>query len=125
MGARSGQIKHLFAPRKGSERVLFVGDVTQLLAAHPDLPNGPDSVFASFADLGADLFHDADPDVVVSPLLGERFDAIELAELLDTLGFEGRYVVVAPALPRPDIIKRDIVGAAPGLDIELRVTRPN
>lgn len=125
MGAQNGQIRELFAPRVGTQKVLFVGDVTQLLDAHPDLPNGPDAIFASFADLGAELIHQANPDVVISPLMAGSFDAIELAELLDMLGFEGRYMVVTPPLPRPDIIRRDIIGAAPGLQIELRVTRPN
>jgi len=125
MGAQKGQIRQFFAPRVETQKVLFVGDVGQLLNAHPDLPNGPDAIFASFHDIGAELIHHANPDVVVSPLMGGLFDAIELAELLDTLGFEGRYVVLAPPLPCPDIIRRDIIGAAPGLQIELRVTRPN
>ncbi|WP_147124966.1 hypothetical protein [Shimia ponticola] len=125
MGAQKGQIRHLFAPRDGAEKVLFVGDVTQLLTAHPDLPTGPEAIYASFDDLGAELIDISNPDVVISPLMGPAFDAIELAEQLDILGFEGRYVVIAPQLPRPDIIQRDIMSAAPGVEIELRITRPN
>jgi len=58
-------------------------------------------------------------DFVVSPLVGEDFDAMDVAHELQRAGYRGRYVVVTPALPNPAIIRNEIRQACPGLTIEL------
>lgn len=58
-------------------------------------------------------------DVVVSPLVTELFDAMDLAHQLALGGYRGRYMVVTPALPRPDIIRGEIAQLCPGLSVEL------
>ncbi|TCP40982.1 hypothetical protein [Rhodovulum marinum] len=58
-------------------------------------------------------------DYVVSPLLTEQFDALDLAVQLALAGYRGRYIVVTPALPEPDIIREEIEQLCPGLTVEL------
>ena len=58
-------------------------------------------------------------DFVVSPLVTEQFDAMELAHQLSLGGYRGRYVVVTPALPDPAIIRREIAQHCPGLTVDL------
>ena len=126
MGARRNPASaRVLALTANDADILFIGDVQPFLDAHPDLRTGRGQVFASFEDLTADLLSEAEPDIIVSPLVGPRFDAAEVAEILDDLGYEGRYVVVAPPLPQPDIIRGDLSAAAPGLELEVRVPLRN
>ena len=58
-------------------------------------------------------------DYVVSPLVGDHFDALDLASELDRAGFGGQYLVVLPALPRPCVIRRELSQIAPRLRVDL------
>ncbi|MCO8144370.1 hypothetical protein NHN26_03935 [Rhodovulum tesquicola] len=58
-------------------------------------------------------------DYVVSPLVSDHFDALDLAAQLELAGYRGRYVVVTPALPAPHMIRREIEQLCPGLTVEL------
>ena len=58
-------------------------------------------------------------DCVVSPLVSRHFDAVDLARELEAVGYRGHYFVMAPPLPRPDIIRRELCQTAPRLKIDL------
>ncbi|MGC9370138.1 MAG: hypothetical protein ACP5DX_11420 [Paracoccaceae bacterium] len=58
-------------------------------------------------------------DCVVSPLVAEQFDALDLARELDAAGYRGQYFIIAPPLPRPDLIRRELAAIAPQVEIEL------
>lgn len=58
-------------------------------------------------------------DYVVSPLVTNQFDALDLAAQLVMGGFRGRYVVVTPALPAPAIVRQEIEALCPGLSVEV------
>lgn len=73
-----------------------------------------------FALLHAALARAPWADFVASPLVSEHFDALDLATELDLAGFSGIYLVLAPPLPRPDIIHREIAQLCPGLTVDLR-----
>lgn len=56
---------------------------------------------------------------VVSPLVNEQFDAMDLALELDAAAYRGHYFIMAPPLPRPDIIRRELRQIAPQVEIDL------
>jgi len=56
---------------------------------------------------------------VVTRLVGEGWDAIELAEWLAAAGFRGLLVVVIPRLPRPEMVAREIAATCPGAEVAL------
>lgn len=58
-------------------------------------------------------------EYVIAPLVSEQFDAMDLAHELDRAGYAGKLMVVAPALPRPEIVCREIQSAGPDLEVEL------
>ncbi|WP_132695874.1 hypothetical protein [Rhodovulum steppense] len=58
-------------------------------------------------------------DYVVSPLVGDQFDALDLAAQLELAGYRGRYMVVTPSLPAPGVIRREIEQLCPSLTVEL------
>ncbi|GAA0292731.1 hypothetical protein [Rhodovulum strictum] len=58
-------------------------------------------------------------DYVVAPLVNAQFDALDLAAQLSSAGYRGRFIVVTPALPAPNVIRQEIEQLCPGLTVEL------
>jgi hypothetical protein len=58
-------------------------------------------------------------DAVLSPLFWRDGDGFETAKLLDLQAFGAPYRIVAPPLPRPDLVLRELRAACPGLDLDL------
>ena len=58
-------------------------------------------------------------ECVIAPLVSEQFDAMDLAHELDRAGYAGKLVVVAPALPRPEVVRKEIQSIGPDLHVEL------
>ena len=63
------------------------------------------------------------PDKVICPLFAADYDALVVAQLLTKLGFGGTLVVVAPDLPNPRMVEREIRNQSGGLKVAV-VVRP-
>jgi len=59
------------------------------------------------------------PDIVLSPLVGDDFDVLEVAARLSELGYKGRYRVITHKLPNADMIRSEVRDHAPELDFDL------
>lgn len=98
--------------------VLVVRDVTAL---------GDDDLIAplagvvvcGFKQVMALIEAQGPPALVISALSGKGFDAVDLARLLNTIGFAGVYYAVTDPLPVPDVIKSEIARIAPDLLFDL------
>lgn len=100
----------------GPPQVLVVCDGT----APPCEGAPPDWLhFVTFADLSARSLNQSGAQLVLSPLLGRGFDAMDVADRLSALGFAGRYRAVAACLPAPDTIIAEILAACPQLDFRI------
>jgi hypothetical protein len=75
--------------------------------------------FACLAELDAPLLQATRPDMVVSALIGDRFDAVDVARRLVELGYEGPYRALSTPLPKPALVRSEVRSAAPGLDFDL------
>lgn len=75
--------------------------------------------FITINDLSADLVEETQPDIILSPLVADDFDAVDMAEKLVSLGFQGRYRAIAPRLPDAALILHEVRGLAPQLDFAL------
>jgi len=64
-------------------------------------------------------------DRVVSPLVADQFDAMDMARQLALTGYQGTYTVVVPPLPRPEIIRLEIQQICPGIHVELLQKAPH
>jgi hypothetical protein len=73
----------------------------------------------SYADLDARLARSPLPAVIVMPLIGQGFDAIEVCHRLGAAGFRGEVVIRAPALPNRQLIQRELAQAGRSLRITL------
>ena len=101
--------------------ILAVGDVALWKVSGNELPNEADIAFIPFEDIDAQLIYTLNPSVVLSPLLSERFDCIDLANVLCEAGFTGRYRVITQPVPNPQMIRGEIRSHCPNLDFELVV----
>lgn len=59
--------------------------------------------------------------VVGCLLLGSQMDAIDVLQKLQAAGYRGQVMVVAPPMPDPRMVERELVLLAPGLSIRLIV----
>ena len=73
----------------------------------------------SYADLSARVLSQILPDLVVMPLFGAGFDAIEALAQLDRFGFRGDVVVRTPYLPNNRIVERELCALVPNLRVRL------
>ncbi len=62
---------------------------------------------------------------VITPLMTDAFDVLDLATELSKAGYAGVLQVVVPALPRPDIIERELMQLCPDLRVELVARAPH
>ena len=69
-------------------------------------------------DISADLI-ERGLSGVITPLTTDTYDALDVAQHLVALGFRGALQVLAPALPRPELVAREIEEAAKPLKVEL------
>lgn len=83
----------------------------------PGRPAAEVAVHTTLAALDAGLMARILPERVVTPLLGEGFDALDVAERLAALGFRGRLEIAGPALPDRRLIRAEIAAVCPGVEV--------
>jgi hypothetical protein len=57
------------------------------------------------------------PDCVLTGLVDEGFDAMDVAERLQSLGYAGEFWVVCPPLPDLPLVRHELTAAFPGLAV--------
>ncbi len=70
-------------------------------------------------EIDAALLARVRPEKVICPMIGEDYDALSVATLLRSLDFGGTLVVVAPELPNPRMVEREIRNQAGGLRVSV------
>ena len=80
-------------------------------------------LLSGFDELDGALLARHRPAVVISRVLDRGFDALDLARRLAELRYPGRFVALADALPRPWLVRCEVVRACPGLRFEVVPTR--
>lgn len=106
---RSGQIPTM----------LVVGNRKTWQRDGRNLPDVEGFHFVGYSEVDPDLLERLQPDVVVSALMGEDFDAIELAQALSTMSYCGRYRALVRDLPNPSAVRREVTAAAPNIDFDI------
>jgi hypothetical protein len=104
-----------------SDRVLVVGDTKRWDASGQTLLGLDGFAFCDLSGLTTDLIRDFSPQVVLSSLIGDDFDVVEVATILRRLGYKGIYRAVAPQLPRRAIVRAEVSRVAPDLDFDVLI----
>ncbi len=98
-------------------------DVTLLVGETDDwgrqLPLAATLHYASLPDLNDDLLRRARPELVLSPLMMRCFDACDVLKRLADLGFRGRYRAISRTLPRPEVVRTELIACASGIDCDV------
>lgn len=101
--------------------MLVVGALDGWQSNGRDLPEGDGLHFVGYDDLTAEHIAQVQPDIVLSALLGDSFDVIDLARKLEALGFQGRYRAIASGVPQPSLIVTEVRQHARDLDFDILV----
>ena len=106
----------------GQMRNLVLVDVPPNLASRlPRVVDAAEMVIAANIDKMPKILATERPDMVISPLIGPKFDAIELAVQLRKAVFRGRLVVICDKLPDPSLIRQELENQALGFTVSLLV----
>lgn len=101
-------------------RFLAVGDIMPPRDVSDD-PEAAEITCLTFADVTPAALAQIRPDVVFSALVGPGFDCLDLAERLHAAGFQGKYRAIAPVVPNPRMVRREVADRFPALDFDLVV----
>ncbi len=99
--------------------MLVIGDIGRWEAKGRRLPAIDGCHFADPSELGEDLLRRIQPDYVISALIGERVDALDIAVRLSGLSFSGAYRTLVDDLPNVAAVRSEVRLAAPGLDFDI------
>ncbi|ARU00823.1 hypothetical protein [Yoonia vestfoldensis] len=104
--------------------ILVVGDLDQWQASGRlrGIPAG--CAYLGIAQLTPFTLRRYAPALVLSPLVCDGFDAVDVAQRLQAARYQGLYRVIADDLPDAQIIRNDIRNAAPDLNFDLLVLPP-
>jgi len=110
--------QHVISPgqEESPTPTLVVGDLVRWKDKGHEIPEIDGFHFVDFEDVTLETLRRIRPQVILSPLLGRTFDAVEVARRLESMGYGGRYRVVTDGVPEPDVIKREVSAIAPQLD---------
>ncbi len=98
---------------------LVVGEVRRWASEGREIPYVDDLTFVDFEHLNQTTIAKVRPDVVLSPLLSDAFDAYQIVRFLASFGYVGRYRALAQYLPDMAMIRSEIRKAAPNIDFEI------
>ena len=86
-------------------------------------PNGPlpmaEVTHMRFAQLTVEILSAIRPGMIILPLFSVDYDAACAVEILEAMGFTGVVTVLAPELPKPRVVERELRSLCPGMRLTL------
>lgn len=101
------------------DAIYFVGRKNVIEGLDDTDPKIDGFVFVDFESLADCFAARPRPTAILSVLIGNGFDAVDIAGELHRSGYQGQYRALASAIPAPNLIKREVAQVAPGLDFEI------
>ena len=103
---------------------LVVGEIARWTSDGRIIPDVRDLTYVEFEELSANVLETIRPDVILSPLVLDSFDAFQVMNLLTKWGYEGRYRAVSQHLPNLPMICREIKAEGPYVDFDIVIMPP-
>lgn len=107
-----------------ADRTLVIGNLARWCAEGRRVVPFDDVQFIDLCGLTAELLETFDPDLILSPLFGDGFDVIDVAQRLVTLRYRGRYRAISENMPDVVMIIKEVRTQAEGLDFDLLALPP-
>lgn len=105
--------------RNSASTTLVVGDLLRWTAEGRMYDTLQEFKFVSICELDALTMNELDPDIILSPLVADEFDAIDVALKLIALEFDGKYRAISNTLPDADLIRKEVQSLSSTLDFDL------
>ncbi len=102
-------------------RVLALGDISEWIRSGRGLQPSADLCLGDLDALSEDLLSNMRPRLILSPVVTPRFDCLDVAHRLIGLNYTGKYRAVAQNLPKPHLVRREVLRECPGLDFDVVV----
>jgi len=103
---------------------LVIGDIALWKAQGRNVPEVDDIDYLEFDALSEQALQTHQPDVVLSPLVTDVFDAFQVITLLSKVQFKGRYRAIAPTLPDIEMIRAEVQTQAREIDFDIVMMPP-
>lgn len=100
-------------------KTVVIGDLDRWKAQGRDIPSLEGFQFVDIGNLKTVFEGDKQPDIILSPLVADDFDAVDVAIKLIELRFKGRYRVITHDMPDAALIRQEVRSFAPQLDFDL------
>ena len=118
--AFSAQLRQAVGLTSSEEtRVLALGDVSLWRRSCARVERTSEIFLSDIEQLNAATLAEINPDLILSPVVAARFDCLDVAHALVTLGYKGSYRAIARNLPDPYLIRREVAADCPGLDFDI------
>ena len=101
------------------KRALIVGDLGRWQSEGRNVASSDDVAYTTLDELDAALLSVVAPHIVLSALVGDSFDAVDIASRLVDMGFTGRYRALAGPTNDTDMIRSEVETIAPNLDFDI------
>ena len=99
--------------------IMVVGDFANTVQA-ARIPDIDRMLAVDFAELEMAVRRDT-PSVVISPLIGRTFDALDIVIVLNNANFSGLYRILVEHDIGPNAVLSDLRAAAPGVDSDFLI----
>lgn len=111
--------EHHSPEREPEFRTLVIGDLNRWRAEGRDVANFNGVTFLSLQDLDETNLDPAVPSVVLSALVADSFDAVDVALRLSQLGYQGPYRALTGPTTDAEAIVTEISLITPDLDFDI------
>ncbi|EBA10955.1 hypothetical protein [Roseobacter sp. CCS2] len=106
------------------EKTLVIGNLARWNAEGRQTASSAHIQFSELRALTKTTLDDLSPSVILSPLMGDDFDVLDVAMRLVTFGYDGRYRAITENLPDAEMIRKEVRAHAPDLDFDILVMPP-
>ncbi len=100
-------------------RILVIGEVSRWDSQGRQVPQSPGIHCIDIHDLTTNIIELIEPMAVFSPLLCSSFDCLDVAVILQAVGYKGRYRVIGEGLHYPQLIRAEIKESCPDIDFDI------
>ncbi len=105
-------------PLSGTGEKALALDCEVLLGPDGPLPMA-DVTHMRLAELTVEILSAIRPGLIILPLFSVTHDAASAVEMLQAMGFAGAVTVLAPELPKPRLVERELRSLGPDMRVTL------
>ena len=98
---------------------MVVGDLSRWVEEGRDIGSLADVAYVSFCSLDQALLDTHAPGIILSPLVADTLDAMDIAARLAELGFQGLYRALSTGNGKSSLIKDEVRAIAPSIDFDI------